>query len=172
MCASGSISSTNTAGEWRRAAADAAASRACRRSVARLLLALAALLPKIMHAQSAYDRHIFFDHSLTPQRYFYSSAQVSPPSDLRLDRGRVPVDTVTFFTPPNALRLEWRSASEGYWETSLALNRWRNRDPVLQGDTLTLWCFSPEPLPATLLPRIRLQDQRGILSAPLDLGPT
>jgi hypothetical protein len=43
--------------------------------VARLLLALAPLLPKIMHAQSAYDRHVFFDHSLTPTRYFYSSAQ-------------------------------------------------------------------------------------------------
>jgi hypothetical protein len=124
-----------------------------------------------VHAQSAYDRHLFFDHSLTPRRYFYSWGQVSPPSDLTLDRGRVPVDTVTFLTPPNALRLEWRSASEGYWEASLGLNRWRNRDPVFQGDTLILWCFSPAPLPATLLPRIRLQDLRGVLSAPLDLGP-
>jgi hypothetical protein len=78
-------------------------------------IVLALVLPTVMQAQSEYDRHVFFDHSLTPERYFYSSGLVSRPSSLTLDRGRVPVGTVSFFTPPTALRLEWWSAPKGYW---------------------------------------------------------
>jgi len=33
-----------------------------------------------MYAQSEYDRHLFFDNSLTPDRYVHSSGKVSPPS--------------------------------------------------------------------------------------------
>jgi hypothetical protein len=29
------------------------------------------------------------------------------------------VDTTEFFTPPNALRLVWRSLPDGYWEATL-----------------------------------------------------
>lgn len=128
------------------------------------------LLPTVLRAQSEYDRHLFFDHSLTAERYFYSSGQASPPSELTLHRGRLPVDTVAFFTPPNALRLQWWSAPQGYWEATLQLNRWRNRDPVLRGDTLSFWCFPAESLPANLLPRLRLQDLNGVISLPLKLG--
>jgi exo beta-1,2-glucooligosaccharide sophorohydrolase (non-reducing end) len=103
------------------------------------ILLAAILLPAVMQAQSDYDRHVFFDHSLTSERYFYSSGQVSDPSALTLDRGRIPVDTASFFTPPNALRLGWSSAPEGYWEATLQLNRWRNRNPVFRGDTLSWW---------------------------------
>jgi hypothetical protein len=141
-----------------------------RPATSRILLALV-LPPAVMHAQSDYDRHVFFDHSLTPDRYFYSSGQVSPQSSLTLDRGRVPVDTVMFFTPPNALRLEWKSAPTGYWEATLQLNRWRNRNPMFRGDTLSFWCFSAESLPPVLLPQVRLQDVKGVISTPLDLGP-
>jgi exo beta-1,2-glucooligosaccharide sophorohydrolase (non-reducing end) len=133
-------------------------------------IVLAFVLPTVTHAQSDYDRHIFFDHSLTSERYFYSSGQVSPPSSLTLDRGRVPVDTVTFFTPPNGLRLEWWSAPKGYWEATLQINRWRNRNPAFRGDTLSFWCFSADSLPAALLPRLRLQGLNGVSSTPVPLG--
>jgi hypothetical protein len=82
------------------------------------------------------------------------------------------VDTTEFFTPPNALRLVWRSLPDGYWEATLRPSRWRNRDPVFQGDTLSIWCYSKDSLPAALLPRLRLQDLRGVLSAPLLLEGT
>jgi exo beta-1,2-glucooligosaccharide sophorohydrolase (non-reducing end) len=142
-----------------------------RRRVQSHILLVSVFLPAVMQAQSDYDRHVFFDNSLTPERYFYSSGQLSPPSDLTLDRGRLPVDTLTFFTPPNALRLAWWSAPKGYWEATLQMNRWRNRNPVFRGDTLSLWCFSAESLPATVLPRLRLQDLDGVISLPLELGP-
>jgi hypothetical protein len=68
-------------------------------------LVLPSLSPSLIHGQSDYDRHVFFDHSLTPERYFHSSGKRAEASTLLLDRGRVPVDTLAFFTPPNALRL-------------------------------------------------------------------
>jgi exo beta-1,2-glucooligosaccharide sophorohydrolase (non-reducing end) len=134
------------------------------------LLLLLVFLPGVTHAQSDYDRHIFFDHSLTPKRYFYSWGQASDPSSLTLDRGRVPVDSVRFFTPPNALRLEWWSAPNGYWEATLQLNRWRNRNPTFRGDTLSFWCYSADSISAGQLPRLRVQDLRGTVSKPLELS--
>jgi hypothetical protein len=132
-------------------------------------LALASLPPSLLCGQSDYDRHVFFDHSLTPDRYFHSAGTRVEPSALLLHRGRLPVDTLTFFTPPNALRLEWRSVDGGDWSASVQLNRWRNR-PELVGDTLSFWCLSRAPLPAAFLPRLRVQDTAGVVSAPVDLA--
>jgi exo beta-1,2-glucooligosaccharide sophorohydrolase (non-reducing end) len=132
-------------------------------------LALASLPLSPLHGQSEYDRHVFFDHGLTPDRYFHSAGKRTGASALLLDRGRLPVDTLTFLTPPNALRLEWRSVDGGDWGASVHLNRWRNR-PELVGDTLSFWCFSGTSLPAALLPRLALQDTAGVASAPLDLA--
>ena len=132
-------------------------------------LALASLSPSLIHGQSDYDRHLFFDHSLTPDRYFHSAGTRVEPSALLLDRGRLPVDTLAFFTPPNALRLEWRSVDGGDWSASVHLNRWRNR-PELVGDTLSFWCLSRARLPAALLPRLRVEDTTGVASMPVDLA--
>src|SRR5487761_330471 len=79
-----------------------------------------------------YFKHVFFDNSLTPDRYYYSEGSVAEPSRLRLER-------------------------------------WRNRDVSFKGDTLYFWCFSPESLPATHLPRVELSDTEGGFTAPLSL---
>jgi hypothetical protein len=134
-----------------------------------IALALTALSPSLIYGQSDYDRHVFFDHSLTPERYFHSEGKPVAPSVLLLARGRLPVDTLAFFTPPNALRLEWRSVDGGDWSASVHLNRWRNR-PELLGDTLSFWCFSQTRLPAALLPRLRVEDTTGVASRPVDLA--
>lgn len=73
------------------------------------------------------------------------------------------------FTPPNALRLQWRSAPNGGWEAALHLDRFRNRGATLDGDTLFFWCFSREPIPAVHLPRIQLRDTENNFTAPLNL---
>ena len=130
---------------------------------------LAAPHPSPVLGQFEYDRHVIFDHSLTPDRYFHSSGKHGDPSRLLVNGARLPVDTVTFFTPPNALRLEWRSVDGGGWSASVQLNRWRNR-PAPVGDTLSFWCFSLAPLAATLFPRLEVQDTSGVASAPVDLA--
>lgn len=118
---------------------------------------------------ATYYRHVLFDNSLTPDRCFYSRGTVSPPSFLRLDAGKLPVDTEIFFTPPNALRLEWTSAPNGGWEATVLVETWRNRELQFEGDTLYFWCYTPDALARSQLPLVQLDDLHGHFTAPLSL---
>jgi hypothetical protein len=105
-----------------------------------------------------YYRHIVFDNSLTPDYYFYSWGQASGGSHLQQKDGRLPVETKTFLTPPNALRLEWQSQTNGGWEAEVRLANFRYRYPEMRGGNLYFWCYSEEPIAAVDLPRIVLSD--------------
>ncbi|MGB2668104.1 MAG: glucoamylase family protein [Candidatus Acidiferrum sp.] len=108
-----------------------------------------------------YYRHTYFDNSLTADAYFYSSASATAPSVLVDRNGKLPVDTKIFFTPPNALRLEWQSQPGGGWEAGVRILNFRNRHPGLQGDTLSFWCYAPEAIAAADLPLLTLMNTRG-----------
>ncbi len=117
---------------------------------------------RVAHAQgdTNYYRHIVFDNSLTPDRYFYSWGQSSGGSLIRQQDGRLPVETKIFLTPPNALGIEWRSEPGGGWEAEVRVVNFRYRFPELVGGNLYLWCFAPEPIAAADLPRIMLSTTR------------
>lgn len=121
-------------------------------------------------ADTAYYKHIFFDNSLTPGNYYYSSAKVSAPSKLRLENGKLPLETQITVSPPNALRLEWTSAPAGGWDAQIDVMRFRNRQIVFGGTHLYLWCYSPEGIAAAALPAIRLLDTNFQFSAGLKLA--
>ena len=123
-----------------------------------------------IYADTAYYRHHFFDNSVTSDSYFYSSGKVSAPSSLELAGGKLPVDTNTFYTPPNALRLNWQSAAEGGWDATIRVINFRNREIKFSGDALFLWCFATASMDAKELPLIRLLDNGENFSGPLDLG--
>ncbi len=131
---------------------------------------VALLFSPPLQADSNYYRHTFFDNSLTSSNYFYSQGSVSPPSKLALESGKLPVETATFFTPPNALRFEWLSNSNGGWEATIRVVNFRDRHPVFLGDTLFFWLYSPEPISAADLPRLWVSDAQGNFSTPLALG--
>src|SRR5580704_7153078 len=120
-------------------------------------------------ADTAYYHHIFFDSSLTPDAYFYSSGKVSEPCSLALTDGKIPIDTKFSYTPPNALHLEWKSAETGGWDARIDVVRFRNREINFAGSHLYLWCFSPEGIPAAALPVIRIVDTNAQFSGPLKL---
>ncbi len=124
----------------------------------------------VAHADTEYYRHTLFDNSLTQDAYFYSSGKASAPSSLELVHGKLPVDTQTFYTPPNALRLKWQSAQGGGWDAEVRVVNFRNREINFLGDALYLWCFAAEEIPAKDLPIIRLLDTGGDFSAPLKLA--
>ena len=121
-------------------------------------------------ADTEYYRHQFFDNSITSDAYFYSAGKASAPSSLLLISGKLPVESKTFFTPPNALRLEWRSAGGGGWDAEIEVAKFRNREINFPGDTLYLWCFSAQRVAEKDLPLIRLLDSGGNFSGPLKLG--
>jgi hypothetical protein len=142
------------------------------------IAAFGLLLPFSLYGNTDYYRHAYFDNSLTSD----FTSTVGPavlPSSLEQKDGRLPVETKTFFTPPNALRLEWQSQPGGGWEAEVRLVDFRNRLPGLAGDNLYFWCFSPQAISAADLPLVVLSNTReglqvaefpGSFTEPLPLG--
>jgi hypothetical protein len=140
-----------------------------RRLLLALLLVWIPLAVASLHADTEYYRHIFFDNSLTPDSYFFSSGRASGPSRLVLLDDKLPVEARTFFSPPNAIRLEWNSQPGGGWVAELDVVKFRNREIRFQGDTLSFWCFAPQRILAKDLPLVRIADTQEGFSAPLRL---
>ena len=127
-------------------------------SLSLVLLLVAFFIPTVVLANDEYYRHTFFDNSLTSDSYFYSSAAALAPSQLEQKNSKLPMDTTTFLTPPNALRLEWQSLEGGNWQAAIHLVSFRNRFPELRGNILFIWCYAPEAIAAADLPRIVLSN--------------
>jgi len=120
------------------------------------LLELLTVFSAIASADTEYYRHIIFDNSLTPDAYFYSSAIANGHSFVEQSNSRLPVETKTFMTPPNALRLQWRSERDGGWEAEVRVMNFRYRPPEFSGANLYFWCFAPQAIAGADLPSIVL----------------
>jgi len=142
-----------------------------RRCLAGLLL-LSALLtaPLVAHGDQNYSQQVFFDNSLSPNNYYYSSGKASAPSTLRLIDGKLPVETANFISGPNALEFDWLSAPNGGWSAELTLYEWRNRTVEFPGAKLWLWLYTAGGIRARDLPRLALHDTGGNFTSPLDIG--
>ena len=138
----------------------------CRAAVCLICLLI---LSPFAAGDTEYYRHILFDNSLESDAYFYSTGKASSPSTLELEHGKLPVSKTVFFTPPNALRLKWRSAADGGWEASILVINFRNRQISFRGDALYFWCFSEEGISPSALPLIQLADRNEGFSRPLKL---
>ena len=145
-----------------------------------LCLALLASTP-LLAAQTPtqYYRHVVFDNSLTSNRYFYSRAATSGQSALDAQDGRLPVESNITHTPPNALKIAWRSAPAGGWVAEISLNNFRNRLPGLTGSNLYFWLYAPKTIAATDMPQLVLSTSThgmqvaefpASFTAPIDLG--
>jgi exo beta-1,2-glucooligosaccharide sophorohydrolase (non-reducing end) len=121
-------------------------------------------------ADTRYYEHSVFDNSLTPDAYFYSSGTPSAPSTLELVKGKLPVESGRFITPPNALRLAWQSLADGGWDAEIGVVNFRNRPIRFQGDFLYFWCYTAAPIRAGNLPLLRLSDVGGNFSAAVAWG--
>jgi hypothetical protein len=127
---------------------------------AALLAALALLWPARAAAQTVYDRHVVFDNSLTAPGYYYSEGSVVAPSELELVEGRIPIDAGVRVTPPNALRLRWRSRKGGDWAAVLRVDRhYTTARPA--GEALVFWAYSEDELTEVSSPLVRVVDDRG-----------
>jgi hypothetical protein len=127
-------------------------------------------LSSYCRADTEYYRHVLFDNSLESDAYYYSEARASYPSGLEVLHGKLPVSHVVFFTPPNALRIRWRSVRNGGWEATVRAMDFRNREMEFDGDTLYFWSFSAEEISGDDLPRIWLSDVARGFSRALELG--
>jgi hypothetical protein len=108
-----------------------------------------------------YDHRIVFDNSPTDDSYYHSESMVVAPSELVNQKEKVPLSTTRFVSPPNSLRLQWKSAPGGDWRATLKVASRYGRRFEFVGDTLSLWCYSEEGLAVDEAPRIFVQDASG-----------
>src|SRR5260370_21978469 len=85
---------------------------------ARELLLVLLVLPITTFAHGTDDRSAF-DNSLSYQSFYYSHGFLISPSELDLIDSKVPIDETHYVSPPNSLRLKWRSQTGGDWIVSL-----------------------------------------------------
>jgi hypothetical protein len=109
-------------------------------------------------ADSAYDRHVVFDHSGAAPAYYASDGFMTAPSSLELIGGRIPLDAAHFVVPSNSLRLTWKSATGGDWQAVLKVRKQYGVTSDFDGDTLSLWCLSDTGLTPDEAPHIFLED--------------
>jgi len=128
------------------------------------------LLAGAAAAQTSYYQHSFFDNGPRTGSYYYSTGKNVAPSALELQDHKLPLDATTFFTPPNSLKIAWQSNPGGAWAANIHIVDFRNRDLRFDGDTLTFWVYSPEPMRAAALPELRLQDGGRNFTKPLHLS--
>jgi exo beta-1,2-glucooligosaccharide sophorohydrolase (non-reducing end) len=120
------------------------------------LVAIAFLLPVPQSAASDYYRHVIFDNSLNKDSYYYSHGQAHGQSFIEQQDGRLPVETKTFRTPPNAIRIQWQSAPNGGWNASISLLDFRNRRPGVDGHNLYFSIYAPQAISAANMPLLVL----------------
>lgn len=105
-----------------------------------------------------YDRHVIFDNSLADGGYDASKSYLVAPSTLELFHNKFPVEPDHCVSPPNSLRLHWRSAPGGDWRMTLAIPRRYARIFAFEGDAVTFWCFADAEITEANAPRVFLQD--------------
>ena len=145
-----------------------------RKECGRALIVLVALTAFSLAAASAwadqnYSQQVFFENSLSPLSYFYSTGRASAPSTLNLIGGKLPIETSAFVSGPNALELQWKSAVDGGWAAELRLYEWRDRTLEFPGANLWMWLRSEDGIRASDLPKLALRDTGHNFSHPLDM---
>jgi len=123
---------------------------------ARELLLVLLLLTSATLAHGVHDRPAF-DNSLGYRSFYYSEGFFISPSELELIDSKVPTDEAHYVSPPNSLRLKWRSQTGGDWLMSLKV-RARYGTADFSGDSLFFWCYSETDLSADDSPMIYLKD--------------
>ena len=116
------------------------------------------LMSSLAGANTEYYRHVVFDNSLTSDAYFNSRGMANGKSLLELQNQKLPVETKTFLTPPNALRLQWQSNPDGGWEAEIRVDFFRNRFPEFHGQNLFFWCYAPQAIAAADLPELLISN--------------
>lgn len=120
-------------------------------------------------AYEPYDRHVIFANAPAAGGFPHSETKVVAPSTLEQTGGMVPVDTDHFVSPPNALRLHWKSAPGGDWQVVLhsPSTNWHEFEMI--GDTLVMWCYADTKITEANSPRVFVQDRNDIGSETLTL---
>ncbi len=139
-------------------------------NVLQKILPVVLMMSQIVLSQNGYDNHVIFDHSLTDESYYYSQVSFNSPSCVDSIDGKLPVEQKVYFNAPNALRLTWCSEFGGDWLAVIGVGKWRGRSSAFEGNTLSLWVYSPKKIIGNHLPKIFLRNRRGASTVQINLN--
>jgi len=109
------------------------------------------------NAEREYD-YMFFENSILPGNYFYSSVNYSEGSYVKNINGKLPVCEKEFFTAPNSLELNYNNGN-GSWETGILFERVRGNDFFKISKHLSFW-LNAKNTETDLYPLVTLSLQR------------
>lgn len=100
-----------------------------------------------------YDK-VFFSNSRVEQSFYYSETSYKTPSWIKNVQGKVPVNDSLFFTPGNALELNYVSAKEGEWQAKILFHPSRGMDFFTAPSDLVMRLFIKPGTAAIELPAV------------------
>lgn len=123
---------------------------------------LAALALAALVRAGSFDQHVIFNNAPVDGPYVHSETFAVAPSTIEQTNNKILPSTEHFVSPPNALRLHWKSAPGGVWHVIVRVpgRDWRKFE--LQGDTLAFWCYADTEITELNSPRVSLQDSAGL----------
>ena len=123
-------------------------------SVCIVLLAIGLVQPAFTQEPEREYDYIFFENSILPGYYFFSSADYTQGSYISNVKGKLPVCEQQFFTPPNSLELNY-SNGNGTWQAEIDYENVRGNDFFKKVDHLSFWINTGDT-PDKLLPKVAL----------------
>jgi hypothetical protein len=139
------------------------------RTPALVLLLFFASAPCVV-AQTSYYGHIFFDNGPRTTAYYYSGGKAVEPSTLELLDSKLPLNSEVFFTPPNSVRISWKSALGGSWSAQIKVMEFRDREILFAGNTVSFWLYSERKILSSALPELRVHDSNRGFSGAIKVG--
>ncbi len=115
------------------------------------------------------ETFILFDNSTNNRFYDQSWSTKTAPSTLLQehwqgpglpDGDKLPCDTVTKKSAPNALKLQWKSVTGGSWMALVGSVGWKSFD-LKKADYLRFSMRTPQGFPRTALPKVFLESHSG-----------
>jgi hypothetical protein len=101
-----------------------------------------------------YD-YVFFENSLMPDYYFYSSVHYDGGSYIKNISGKLPLCEKQFFTPPNSLELNYNNGG-GTWNAFVSFRTNRGQNFFKSKDYLSFWIY-PRDMDSLQYPLVALR---------------
>ncbi len=141
---------------------------ACQPYLFMLLLSACFISVKTDAQQVAYTK-VLFSNSPMPRSFYYSEATYRLPAWIQNSQHKVPVSDSIYFTPGNALELNYISASKGDWQAKILNHDIRGVDSFLSATHLVFRLYiasdtKPEELPSIA---IEMKDSQFVKALPL-----
>lgn len=107
---------------------------------------------------------VLFENSLMPKSYYYSISTFEGKSWINHMNGHLPVSDSIFFTPGNALLLNYISSEDGMWSTNIRYDNDNGYLPKSE-DLLTFKLFATSGTNKTELPQVQLMQGENLSQA-------